>query len=99
MELPFTRIISIFFPCLTGTRTREDILERLRVAMPHLHTRYPLIRMAVFGSVTRGEAQPGSDVDILVKLEQLLGRRLDLVQSSRMKDRYFRFLEKDLMYV
>ena len=98
----------------TGIQARDEILARFRVAMPHLRARYPLIRMAVFGSVARGEAHPGSDVDILVELEadagieffqlalnleRLLGRRVDLVSCRGIKERYLRLIEKDLVYV
>ena len=56
--------------------------------------------LGVFGSVARGEARPDSDVDILVELdeqtfdrymdlkifiEDLLDRRVDLVQRDRIK--------------
>jgi len=58
------------------------------------------VRIGVFGSVARGDASPESDVDVLVELdestfdrymdlklylEDLLGRRVDLVQADRIK--------------
>jgi predicted nucleotidyltransferase len=57
-------------------------------------------RLALFGSFARGEARPDSDVDLLVELdertfdrymdlklhlEDLLGRRVDLVLFDRIK--------------
>lgn len=57
-------------------------------------------RLGIFGSVARGEAGPESDVDVLVELDQrtfdrymdlkifledLLGRRVDLLLYDRIK--------------
>lgn len=59
-------------------------------------------RLGIFGSVARGEAGPESDVDVLVELDQrtfdrymdlkifledLLGRRVDLLFYDRIKPR------------
>lgn len=60
-------------------------------------------RIALFGSIARGEAGPSSDVDLLVEappgassfelvgfkmlLEQVLGRKVDLVTWSSLKER------------
>jgi len=79
---------------------QEDILARLRTAAPSLRTQ-AVREIWVFGSVARGEAEDGSDVDILVDLsapvslfdlvrlrrhlEGLLGRRVDLVTREGLK--------------
>lgn len=58
-------------------------------------------RLAVFGSVARGAAQPGSDIDLIVEapagtssfgflqfkhlIEQVLGREIDLVEYGGLK--------------
>jgi uncharacterized protein len=73
---------------------QDDILARLRAAAPSLSA-HGVREIWIFGSVARGEARDGSDVDILVdlsapvslfdlvrlrrRLEGLLGRRVDLV--------------------
>ena len=70
---------------------QEDVLSRLRTAAPSLRS-LAVKEIWVFGSVARGEAKDGSDVDILVdlsapvslfdlvrlrrRLEGLLGRRV-----------------------
>jgi predicted nucleotidyltransferase len=60
--------------------TLDDI--RRKVAVPR--RRRGVGRAGVFGSVARGEAGPGSDVDLLVEFERgrslldLAGLRLDL---------------------
>ena len=46
--------------------TRNDVLDRLRSESQHLRERYGVDRLALFGSVARDEALPGSDVDVLV---------------------------------
>ena len=47
----------------------DDILARLRGAMPSLRREYGVRTLAVFGSVARGEDAPASDVDVLVEFE------------------------------
>ena len=70
------------------------VLTRLKAAAPQLR-QHAVSALWVFGSVARGEAHEGSDVDILVDfsspvslmelgrlkrlLEELLGRRVDLI--------------------
>ena len=79
--------------------TRDDILRTLslnRAGLAELGAR----RLGLFGSFARGEAKQDSDVDLLVDLdrhtfdrymdlklylEDLLGRRVDLVLSDRIK--------------
>lgn len=48
--------------------TLAEALARLKTAKPLLD-RYGVARVGVFGSVARGEAGPGSDVDILVEFD------------------------------
>lgn len=70
--------------------------------------------MALFGSVTREDFGPESDVDILVEfdgtvgsrfidlaleLESLLGRKVDLVSRKGIRDKYFQEIAQDLQYV
>jgi predicted nucleotidyltransferase len=83
---------------------RKDDLDRLGVAS-----------LAVFGSVARDEARPDSDVDMLVEfdgsatlarfmdlkslLEEILGRRVDLVTRKAVRDRLRPEVEKDAVRV
>ena len=80
---------------------RDEILKTLRAHRDELRKRFGVKSLAVFGSVARGEAKPESDVDILVEfesspgfdgymalkfyLEDLLGRKVDLVMKSALK--------------
>jgi hypothetical protein len=83
-----------------GVMVRDDILQTLRQHMPEIR-RHAVTRLAVFGSVSRGEERPDSDVDILVQfdhpvglfafvrlqryLEELLGRSVDLVTPDALR--------------
>ncbi len=59
---------------LTETRpTTEEVLTVLRQALPELSQRFAVTRLAVFGSVARGDQTPVSDVDILVDVGKPLG--------------------------
>ncbi len=51
---------------------RDDVLRLLREHQAEL-AEYHVKSLAVFGSVARDEAQPDSDVDILVEFDQLVG--------------------------
>ncbi len=77
--------------------------------------RFGVKSLAVFGSVARDEARPDSDVDMLVEfehgatfdryfgllefLEQLLGRRVDLVTRGSLKRAVQPYVEADLLDV
>jgi hypothetical protein len=80
---------------------KDEILAVLRSALPDLKRRWPIRSLAVFGSVTRGEASAASDLDVLVEFARPLGlseflaledalsalvrRRVDLVTRAALK--------------
>ena len=84
-----------------------EIKER---AVPVL-SRYGAVEAYLFGSAARGEDQPGSDVDILVKfkelkglfehiqakfdLEDALGRKVDLVAMEALRKEMKSSVDKD----
>ncbi|HDI11021.1 MAG TPA: DNA polymerase subunit beta [Candidatus Acetothermia bacterium] len=94
---------------------KNEILETLRAHRDELRQRFGVKSLAVFGSVARGEAGPESDVDIRVEfegratfdrymglkffLEDLLGRRVDLVTRKALKSRMSPFVEREAIYV
>jgi len=94
---------------------KNEILETLRAHRDELRKRFGVKSLAVFGSVARGEARPDSDVDILVEfegratfdrymglkffLEDLLGRRVDLVTRKALKPRMRPYVEREAIYV
>lgn len=92
--------------------TLEDILTTLREQRSVLSRRYPIQRMALFGSWARGEAREDSDVDVLVEvdpsiglrfvelgdeLERALGRRVDLVSRRAIRPSLWARIEPDLI--
>ena len=54
---------------------RDQILARLRDHAPALRRR-GVMRVALFGSMARGEARPDSDIDIMVELDHEVVRTL-----------------------
>ena len=81
--------------------TRNEILRTMDSNRARL-TALGVIELALFGSYARGDAGPQSDVDFIVELsdksfdrymdlkdllEELLGRKIDLVLKSAIKTR------------
>jgi len=90
----------------------ETILATLREQRKVLGRRYPIQRLALFGSWARGDAREDSDVDVLVEvdpsiglrfvdlgdeLEKALGRRVDLVSRRAIKPSLWKRIEQDLI--
>ena len=79
---------------------RDDVMRILRAHARELAQR-GVLSLLLFGSVARDQAQPDSDVDLLVELdlpssfdrfmdlklylEDLLGRRVDLVSARALR--------------
>lgn len=67
--------------------TRDDAIRILRAHADEIRAQ-GVIRLALFGSTARGEARPGSDVDLLVDYDE--GRSLSLLDiagiSARIED-------------
>jgi hypothetical protein len=57
---------------------KADILAQLRRLKPELADRYGVSQIGVFGSIARNEAQPQSDIDIVVQMEPNLFKRFQL---------------------
>ncbi len=79
-----------------------------------LFLKYKLHTLAIFGSVSRGDNNLNSDIDILVEfkqpigiafldladdLEEILQSKVDLVSRKGIKDRYFQHIKSELRYV
>jgi predicted nucleotidyltransferase len=92
--------------------TSEEILTTLREQHAVLSRRYPIRRMALFGSWARGDAREESDVDVLVEvdpsiglrfvdlgeeLEKALGRPVDLVSRRAIKPSFWERIEPELI--
>ncbi|HEX5759091.1 MAG TPA: nucleotidyltransferase family protein [Thermoanaerobaculia bacterium] len=90
----------------------DEILATLREQRAILSGRYPIRRLALFGSWARGEAREDSDVNVLVEvdpsiglrfvdlgeeLERALGRRVDLVSRRAIKPSLWQRIEPELI--
>jgi predicted nucleotidyltransferase len=94
--------------------TRAAVISMIRKNHAQL-TRLGVKSLALFGSVARGEETRRSDLDILVEftdaptfdrfmdtkffLEDLLGRKVDLVMPQAIKPRMKPYIMQDLVYV
>jgi uncharacterized protein len=99
----------------TPKANRASILRSLSEHLADVRKRYGVKTLALFGSAARDELQPHSDIDVLVEfdgpatfsryfdlkdeLEELLGRRVDLVTLRGLKPRARRFVEEELIRV
>lgn len=89
----------------------NDILKSKREEILRLAAKRGARNVRIFGSVARGEARPDSDIDFLVDLEtgrslldlggllidlqKLLGRPVDVVTESGLRERIRRRVLKD----
>jgi predicted nucleotidyltransferase len=94
---------------------KQVILTQLTGRMEEIRQRFSVRRLSVFGSVVRGEAGEGSDVDVLVVfdrkatfdlfmdlkfyLEELLGTGVDLVTDKALRPQIRRTIEKEMVDV
>jgi predicted nucleotidyltransferase len=92
----------------------EKVLNTIRSSLPRLQE-LGVSSVAVFGSATRDELKPDSDVDILIDfegaatfdkymetkffLEKILERPVDLVTPRALKPRMRPSIEKEAIYV
>lgn len=97
------------------SKSRQKILDLLAEFSRAHGEEYGLLRMGVFGSVARDQMSDTSDVDIVVdlarpnlltlasmmiRLEELLGRRVDVVHYRGMANPYLkRRIEREAVYV
>jgi len=93
----------------------EEILAILRTVKPALADRFKAREIALFGSVARAEDVPRSDVDLLVDfadgadlldlvglglyLEELLGRKVDVVSRHALRPEIRDTVFRDLVPV
>ena len=97
------------------TSHSQEVANLLSKQLPVLLAKYPIAKLALFGSVVRDDFNPEkSDIDIMVEfngdigwefidlaeeLEQLLGRKVDLVSRGGIKPRYWEHIKDDIRYV
>lgn len=94
---------------------RKEALQVLSLAKPELASRFGVVRLALFGSLARDEAHPGSDVDVMVSfdgpstsqryfgvqfyLEDALGYPVDLVTEKALRPELKPFIEQEAVNV
>jgi len=93
---------------------KRNITVILRENKSRLVKKYHLASIGVFGSFTRDDFNDSSDIDILIEYEQpmgiefidlanelenLLKRPVDLVSRNGIKPKYYKEIQKDLVYV
>ena len=93
---------------------KRDIAQILKENKLRLAAKYHLTSIGLFGSFTRDDFHDDSDIDILIEydlpmgiefidlaieLELLLKRPVDLVSRKGIKPKYFKEIQKDLIYV
>ena len=92
----------------------NEAISKLQQIKPYLQQEYAVKRVGLFGSTARGTHTKNSDVDILVEferpvgiefidlsylLEKELNSKVDVVSFKGIKDKYFKEIEKDIVYV
>ena len=93
----------------------ENIKKILGIIRPELERQYYVSKLGLFGSVVRDDFAPDtSDVDIIVSftkpigiefvdlsyfLENKLSRKVDVVSMKGLKEKFFKEIEKEIIYV
>jgi predicted nucleotidyltransferase len=98
----------------TNKIEREKVLNLLQQNQ-EIFKQFGVAKLAIFGSIVRGEATENSDIDILVSfekiptskdyfglqffLEDLLEKPIDLVTDKSLRKELRSHIEKELIYV
>ncbi|HUT28669.1 MAG TPA: nucleotidyltransferase family protein [Sedimentisphaerales bacterium] len=94
---------------------KQGVLTKLSEHADEIRKRFSVKAISIFGSIVRDEAGDDSDVDVLVTfehkatfdgfmdlkfyLEELLGRRVDLVTENALRPRMRRAIQEELIRV
>jgi uncharacterized protein len=94
---------------------KQDVIQLIRQHERELNERYGVKSLALFGSVVRDEANPASDIDLLVefdrpvglfglfalqdRLEEILGCKVDLGTPDSLKARLRASVISEMEYV
>lgn len=92
----------------------DEILNTIRAHKESLFSKYSISSMAMFGSYARNTETGQSDLDIVVEfsdkigirfidladeLEKMVGIKIDLVSKKGIKEKYYKNIVQDLIYV
>ncbi len=94
---------------------RGEVIDVLQTHRDVLAERFGVVELALFGSFARDQATEASDIDVLVAfdgpatsksyfgvqfyLEDLLGRRVDLVTTKALRPRFRPYVEREAVHV
>jgi uncharacterized protein len=89
----------------------KQIIQQLK---PELAEKFHVQSIGLFGSIVRDDYSATSDIDIIVDfdrpvgiefidladyMEQRLKKKVDLVSKNGIKEKYFKAIEKEIVYV
>ena len=92
----------------------SDIKTLLQSLKPELAIRYHVRTLGLFGSVVRNDFNSSSDIDIIVDFNQPIGiefidladyierkldKKVDLVSKNGIKEKYYKSIEREIIYV
>ncbi len=97
------------------TKSLEEINSILKEHKEELYEKYKVKEIGIFGSFVRGEQKKRSDIDIVVEfevlpdllkfiemeryLEELLRKKVDLVEKTALKPRLKEMILKEVVYI
>lgn len=91
-----------------------EIMKILEQLKPELAQKFHVQTIGLFGSAVRDDFSPSSDIDIIVDFDQPIGiefidladymeqrlqKKVDLVSRNGIKDKYFKAIEREIVYV
>ena len=95
-------------------RNLAEIKKVIELLKPELADRFHVHTIGLFGSVLRDDFSISSDIDIIVDfnrpvgiefidlanyMEQRLQNKVDLVSRKGVKEKYFKAIEQEIIYV
>ena len=111
---PLVAIANRNFRYICGMTDLNIIKQILTQLKPELTAKYNVSSIGLFGSVVRDDFSPSSDVDIIVDfskpigiefvdladfIEKKLNKNVDLVSKNGVKQKYYRSIESEIIYV
>ena len=96
---------------MTKLASIKQILTQLK---PELQQKYAVNSIGLFGSIVRDDFTDNSDVDIIVDfsapigvefidlanyIEYILRRKVDLVSKNGIKEKYYKAIKNEIVYV
>lgn len=91
-----------------------DIKNLLQSLKPELVQKYHVRTIGLFGSVVREDFSANSDIDIIADFSQPIGiefialadyiekklhKKIDLVSKNGIKEKYYKSIEREIIYV